>query len=76
MGYITKGNEMTEIRILKSEEGTKAEGYVYKTRHGARWEVWDDKGLADCGWEPTEERATKECRKSWKEVVEPEMAAA
>lgn len=58
-----------EDRIYMSEE-TKTEGWVYKARHGARWEVWDIKGLVDAGWEPTKERAKIECRKSWAEAVE------
>lgn len=59
-----------ETPIFSSLEGTQPKGYVFKARHGAKWEVWDDRGLADCGWEPTEERAKTECRKSWKETLE------
>lgn len=56
--------------IFSSYEGTQPKGYVVPVRGGFEWRILTDEGLMDCGFEFTEEKARRECRKSFNEEVE------
>lgn len=56
--------------ILSSYEGTQPKGYIKAKASGYEWMVLDNEGCADAGWELTEEKAIRECRKSFNEVLE------